>query len=246
MTAQPSSETGFDKWRNGITAATGNPAWNTWDCEIRMAVDEYNRHLNGVAGYRPLDWHLIKAMLWVESGAANAAWRSKPMQIGVPGDPGLASFLSGKEGGDLIIVPAWRTRLTMQTAKSIPAHNIRAGIGYLLMRMAMSEYRDVPGADRAVYHVTVKPGDSLDRIARLQGTTRESLRRLNPAAAVLRPGQILKYQKAAVQRVITAWRPITTSSIALRYNGGGDPNYAKKLDVALPLIRSGKPASCAQ
>ena len=29
------------------------------------------------------------------------------MQIGVPGDPGLASLLSTKEGGELILPPAW-------------------------------------------------------------------------------------------------------------------------------------------
>ncbi len=73
----------------------------------------------------------------------------------------------------------------------------------------------------------------------------ESLRNLNPGITALRPGQILKYQKASIQRVITAWRPITTSTIAQRYNGGGDLNYTKKLDVALTLVKTGTPA-CTQ
>lgn len=245
MTIQLAEKSGFDKWLDGIRVARGNLAWSMWDCEIRLAVDEYNRHLAGVAGYRPLDWYLIKAMLWVESGAASNEWRRKPMQIGVPGDPGLMAFLSGKEGGELIIPPAWKVRLTTQSAKSIPAPNIRAGIGYLLMRMAISEHRTVPHAGQHAQQVAVKPGDSLDRIARTYGTTVESLRNLNPGITALRPGQILKYQKASIQRVITAWRPITTSTIAQRYNGGGDLNYTKKLDVALTLVKPGTPA-CTQ
>ncbi|WP_454764001.1 LysM peptidoglycan-binding domain-containing protein [Cupriavidus campinensis] len=167
------------------------------------------------------------------------------MQIGVRGDPGLASFLSGKEGGDLIVTPAWKGRLTMQSARAMPTHNIRAGIGYLLMRMAIFEFRSMACADSRVYETTVKAGDSFDKIGKMQGTTIDNLKKLNPHVVMLRPGQILKYQKASHQRVITGWRVISTASIANRYNGGGDPNYVKKLDVALTLARNGSVALCA-
>lgn len=193
-----------------------------------------------------MDWQLIKAMVWVETGANNSEWNSKPMQIGVAGDPGLASFLSGNEGGDLILPPVWTARLTLESVRAIPAHNIRAGIGYLLMRMANFEYRTALAADTRTYEITVKPGDSLDKIARAQGSTIDTLRRLNPTAAVLRPGQVLKYQKAAIQRAITSWRHLSTTLMTQRYNGGGDPNYAKKLDYALSLGRTGKAARCGQ
>ncbi|MET1530396.1 peptidoglycan-binding protein [Burkholderia sola] len=162
MAVQVPSKTGFEKWQDGIDKAVGDTRWDSWDCEIRMAVDEYNRHLSGIAGYRPLDWQLIKAMLWVESGAADSEWNSKPMRIGVSGDPGLASLLSGNEGGDLILPPAWKGQLTMGSVRSMPAHNIRAGIGYLLMKTAHYEYRSVSNADVKIYEVIVKPGDSLD------------------------------------------------------------------------------------
>jgi len=211
-----------------------------------MAVNEYNRHLSGTAGYRSLDWRLVKAMIWVETGADNSEWNSKPMRIGVAGDPGMTSFLSGHEGGDLILPPAWKGRLTTGSVRTIPAHNIRAGIGYLLMRMADYEYRSVLGADSKVYEIAVKPGDSLDKIAKAQGSTVDTLRKLNPTAAVLRPGQVLKYQKASVQRVITSWRHMSTTLMAQRYNGGGDPNYAKKLDYTLSLVRKGRVVLCAQ
>lgn len=239
-------KTGFEKWQDSIDQAVGNTKWNTWDCEIQAAVNEYNRHLSGIAGYSSLDWQLIKAMVWVETGANNSEWNTKPMQIGVAGDPGMTSFLSGKEGGDLILPPVWKKNMTESSIRTMPAYNIRAGIGYLLMRMAYFEHRSVLGADTRVYEIAVKPGDSLDKIAKTQGSTVDTLRKLNPTATVLRPRQVLKYQKASIQRVITSWRPISIASIAQRYNGGGDPNYAKKLDYALSLVRNGKDALCAQ
>ncbi|MBR8131641.1 LysM peptidoglycan-binding domain-containing protein [Burkholderia ambifaria] len=246
MVTQAASKTGFEKWQDGINEAVGNPKWNTWDCEIQIAVDEYNRHLSGTAGYSPLDWRLIKAMLWVESGAANPEWNSRPMRIGVPGDPGLTSLLSDNEGGDLILPPAWKGRLTPSSARTLPAHNIRAGIGYLLMKMAHYEHRSILGADSRIYEITVKPGDNFDKIAKAQGSTVDTLKRLNPASAVLRPGQVLKYRKASVQRVITSWRTLSTTSIAQRYNGGGDPNYTTKLDYVLLALRKGDAVTCAR
>jgi hypothetical protein len=246
MATQAPAKTGFEKWQSGINSAVDNPKWAVWDCEIQMAVNEYNRHLSGTAGYVPLDWKLIKAMAWVETGADNSEWSLKPMQIGVSGDPGLASFLSGKEGGDAVLPLAWKGRLTTGSVRTIPAHNIRAGIGYLLMRMANFGDRTVTDVDVQIHEVKVKPGDSLDKIARAHGTTVEALRQLNPNAGVLQPGQVLKYRKAAVQRVIVGWRHISTALIAQRYNGGGDPNYAKKLAYALALVRKGKAALCTQ
>jgi len=112
--------------------------------------------------------------------------------------------------------------------------------------MASFEYRSSPDADTEVYEITVKPGDSLDKIAKAQGSTIDTLRGLNPTTTVLRSGQVLKYRKASVQRVITRWRPISTLLISQRYNGGGAPNYARKLDYALSLVRKGKVVVCTQ
>jgi hypothetical protein len=237
-------KTGFEKWQDGINRAVDNSKWNAWDCEIQMVVNEYNRHLQGTGAYVALDWHLIKAMLWTESGAEHAQWNTKPMQIGVAGDPGLTSLLSGHEGGELILPKAWKAQLTVGTVQINPTHNIRAGVGYLLMRMANFEYRTVVSTDTKIYEVKVKPGDSLDRIAKAQGSTPDLMKKLNPSAHVLQPGQVLTYQHASIKRVITSWWQISTTTIAQRYNGGGDPNYAKKLDYALSLIRIGKAAVC--
>ncbi|MGF6370831.1 hypothetical protein OKW40_003581 [Paraburkholderia sp. RAU6.4a] len=83
-------------------------------------------------------------------------------------------------------------------------------------------------------------------MARAQGTTIDTLKKLNPTATVLRPGQVLKYRKASVQNAVTSWRPMSAPVIAERYNGGGDPNYARKLDYALSMVRKGKVALCAR
>lgn len=151
------AKTSLSEWQDGLTRAVGDAKWHAWDCEIQAAVNEYNRHLSATAGYLSLDWRTIKAVAWIETGASHPQWRIKPLQIGVQGDPGLWSLLSGNEGGDLIIPPIWKSRLTMSSATTMPSHNIRAGNGYLLMRMANYEYHSVLDRDAKVYEVKVAP-----------------------------------------------------------------------------------------
>ncbi len=68
---------------------------------------------------------------------------------------------------------------------------------------------------------------------------------MNPTAtSLLRPGQKLKFQKASIKQLITGWRSTSTASVALRYNGGGDPNYARKLDYAMAAIEKKKVTVC--
>jgi hypothetical protein len=200
-------KTGFEKWQDGISKAAHDTKWNSWDCEIRSAVNEFNRHLADTPGYSALDWKLVKAMVWTETGAAHREWERKPMQIGVAGDPGLGALLSGDEGGDLIIPPVWQKQLTAGSARTIPRHNIRAGIAYLLMRMANYEHR-------------------------------------RPDVSPLQPDRSVARRRARPQRVIAGWRIISTDTIARRYNGGGDPNYAQKLEFALSIMRNGQEVTC--
>lgn len=137
----------------------------------------------------------------------------------------------------MILPPVWKGQLTISSVRSSATYNIRAGIGYLLMKMANYSYQSVSGSDTKVYQVMVKQGDSFDKIAKAQGSTIEILYKLNPRARVLRPGQALNCQKASVRRVITSWQTISTTFISKHYNGGRDMLYAKKLDYALSLIR---------
>lgn len=240
MATQAAPKSGFDKWKEGVDRAPGDARWNLWDREIQSAVSDFNQHLATTPGYRPLDWRTIKAIIWVESGAGNPQWHIKPMQIGVVGDPGMDSLLYGNEGGNLILPPIWRERLTTVSVRTVPAHNIRAGVGYLLMRMAEYEYHSMPTADTTLYEVTVKPGDSLDKIARVNGSTTEVMARLNPAAAILQTGQVLRVQRASTQRVISGWRPLSTALIFKRYNGGREATYVRKLEIVLEMQRNEK------
>lgn len=246
MAESNNHKSGYEKWQDYIDGAKGDSTWDDYDCEIQAAVNEFNNHLSDVAGYTRLDWHFIKAMIWVETGAKSNDWKTKPMQIGVTGDPGLSSLLSGNEGGDLILPPLWMNRLNAGSARTIPSYNIRAGIGYLLMRMANFDIKSVMDADNKLYEVVVKHGDSLDKIARTQGSAVEVMKKLNPTAHVLHPGQTLKYRKAAMKKVVIGWKAISTTNIAFYYNGNRDPVYAKKLDYALVGVRNRGEATCKQ
>jgi LysM repeat protein len=225
--------TRLEKWQDGIDAA--DRAWDSYDTHIRSTVEQYNAHLTrSTPAYFPLDWQLVKAMIWTETGARDPGWLSRPMQIGNPGDPGLGVMRRGEEGSNLIVPPALRGSFLSATTN--PRSNIEAGVGYLLTRMAQTEIRSVPEPGSSVYDITVKAGDSLSRIAKIEGSTEAMLKQLNPGAHALRPGQVVKCQKATMRRVVTGWRIINTASIAA-YNGRGDARYREKLDYALRAMR---------
>jgi hypothetical protein len=240
---EPARKSGYEKWQDGIDDANAN--WDVHDCEIRSSVDEYNRHLGRSPGYVPLDWKIVKIMLWVETGAKDPLWKSRPMQIGNARDPGLTSLLFGNEGGALIIPPSIRRGLSLDGVRSDPKQNIRAGIGYLLMRMASYAYKSVLNADATVHEVTAMAGDNIARVAKAQGSTPEVMKKLNPSVGIVHAGDVLKYQKASVERVITGWNPLSSGSIAQRYNHG-DPLYAKKFQYAASSIARRVEASCAR
>ncbi len=50
MAVQAPPKTGLEKWQDGLNAAAGNEKWDAWDCEIQLAVNEYNRHLSRTQG----------------------------------------------------------------------------------------------------------------------------------------------------------------------------------------------------
>ncbi|SCX56730.1 LysM domain-containing protein [Variovorax sp. EL159] len=232
---QATSEPDTSGWERSIDKADNE--WDSHDCDVREAVHEYDMHLSQTPGYVPLDWKMVKAILWVETGAKRAQWKTRPMQIGNTGDPGLQALLGNSDGGELILPPSYRRSLSIDGVRRTPIHNIRAGIGYLLLRMTNFSFQSVLDADTRTYDVAVRSGDNLSSIARAQGSTPEVMKKLNPSAHVLRPGDVLRYQKASIQRVITGWKPITASGVAAYYNAGGDAVYAKKLSYALAAVR---------
>ncbi|WLI88542.1 LysM domain-containing protein [Massilia sp. R2A-15] len=150
----------------------------------------------------------------------------------------MRALLSDKEGGTLIIPDEYKDKLTIATVASTPRMNICAGVGYLLMRLATYAIATVPyERDKKTYEVAVKAGDSIDRIARANSTTIDTIKSLNAGIHTLHAGQTLKYRKAAVQKIIVRWSMAPPSTIASRYNIG-DPDYARKLEYCLAVMRS--------
>ncbi|MBO9651251.1 MAG: LysM peptidoglycan-binding domain-containing protein [Variovorax sp.] len=238
METRARNQTGYEKWRNGIDRADSR--WDEYDGVIREVIGSYSRHLAARGGYRPLDWRIVKAMLWTETGPHSKEWGSRPLRIGVPGDPGLRALLSGREGGELIMSPT--CRVIASEAQILPRANIRAGVGYLLMRLAEYGFETVVAPDARIFEVAVRRGDTLERIARANGSTTAVLASLNPhATRMLREGMLLRCQRASTQKVVTGWRSPSYRTVALRYNGGGDPLYAQKLEYAMNVIRRREP-----
>jgi LysM repeat protein len=81
----------------------------------------------------------------------------------------------------------------------------------------------------------IKGGDSLEKIAATVGTTKQNLIDLNPnAAGTIFPKQKLSYQKAAIKATGFS---VTAMRLQIYYNGGGDPNYAEKIDYCMDVIK---------
>jgi LysM repeat protein len=229
-------------WKNTVDAGVTDATWDAHDPIIQNEITAYNLKFLNNAGYTAVDWKICKAMVWVESGGpSSAAWTNRAMQIGNAGDQGLGVLQRG-EDASLLIMSAQLAAAVKNTAQVgiDPALNIKAGIAYLFTRMSLSEIRSVNTENPpTVRQYTVVHGDSLGVIAQKVGTTVEVLENLNPSAkGTIHPGNVLKYTKARRQRVISGWRDFTSmTTIADRYNGGGDPDYAAKLVYVLDLFK---------
>jgi hypothetical protein len=233
------------RWTATVDNGLTNSKWDEYDAEIRREVGEYNRRFSATPGYSNVDWYIIKAVVWVESGGPSSpVWSTRPMQIGNPGDPGYTTLMRGDEGSTVIMSDQLVKdlhRLSISTASL----NIRAGIAYLFTRMVKYKTTSIDDTeDTTIYEYKILPGDSFDKIANNKkvGTTVEVLRELNPKVNVLllRPGQIIKYRKARLGLVITGWKLFSSQNIAMLYNSGykkGDPNYAEKLAYVLGLFK---------
>lgn len=236
-----------------------NDIRSQYDADIHHIVETFNRYLRKKypeSHYQDLDWRVIKAMIWVESGHKRSAWRFRPMQIGNIGDPGLKAVLylkktrlkNGKvhiqsEGAELIIPPDYAKNLTWKNKEKIrydPQLNIQAGVAYLLMRHAKFGYKTVTDLDTKKYTVTVKLGDSINKIAVSNHTTVNILKQLNPNLTKhnLQIGSQLRYKKAIIQRTVIGWYPMNFKSITKKYNVKGDRRYRQKLIYAFTEINS--------
>jgi hypothetical protein len=209
--------------------------WDQYDSIIEREVDAYNKRFS-----TKVDWTLIKAMVWIESGGLhNHAWKTRAMQIGNPGDKAYGVLKHGRENCPLIVSDALAHDIKHHSINE-PGLNIRAGIAYLYTRMARFALTTVPDAkDQEVHEYKVIPGDNFERIAHKVGTTVDTLTELNPQALILHPHQTIRYKKAKHRMKIVGWSEFSTQNIADRYNGGGDAVYKDKLDYVRGLLLPG-------
>lgn len=227
------------KWKDSVEPGVTDAAWDKYDSVIQTEISGYNLSLKDTPGYKTIDWKVVKAMIWVESGANSPAWSTAPMQIGVPGDPGLGVLQRGDNGSNLIMSTDLANRVkNTQKVTTDSNLNVQAGTAYLLTQMSKSDIKSVVD-DTAVLTYTVVAGDNLEKIAKKVGSTVDNLKDQNPGAgAMIHPKDVLKYQKATMKRQIVGWRDFTVmGNIADRYNGGGDPDYAAKLVYVLDLFK---------
>jgi hypothetical protein len=258
----PYDKNKLEKWERGISheVATDRSHWDEYDSQIQRVTAVYNRHLNGVAGYIPLNWEIVKAMIWVETGTSPIAWEKAPMQIGVNGDPGLRELLTSA-AGKLILPPEYAKVLTMANVPVDPTLNIEAGVGYLLKILATFGFvpDSAPAPFPSVAFSFASPTFSsslLEFLPPPPASTPFAFATLDaamPADAALFPFSMSpspadgthSSKKHAAKKIhskpkkhltIVGWKPFTLDYIARHYNAG-DGNYPGKLQYCLDIIQ---------
>ena len=222
-------------WLASMESGVKDVRWDNFDTSIKSEVTAYNVRFAGTAGFTPVNWLLVKAMVWNESGGPDhpsQAWAGRVMQIGNAGDPAYGVLRAGSEGASLVLPADLKTLLAKDDNVNRPEINVRAGIAYLYTRMALYGIHSVisPWAVCPAPTYTVLANDSFDRIAKKVGTTVENLQANNKVKpTALRPGMVLTYDPASMERYVSGWRKFQTAIVADRYNGGGDAEYSAKL-----------------
>ncbi len=236
-TVSDKPKTPYEKWQDTVNLGITDTTWDQYDATIKVAVSEFNlrlgKHSRFVEKPMPrLEWKWVKAIIWVESGGpSNPSWKTRPMQIGNPGDAGLGVLKRGEEASSIVMDAKLKASLAQINT---PMVNIKAGIAYLLNRLSLSDLKSLRSdVDKSQHEYTVVSGDNLSKIAKKNNTTVEELKKSNPAkVAMIKPGEKLKYYKARVERVIIGWHTVSASIIAQKYNVG-DPKYNKKLTYVI-------------
>ena len=242
----------LEQWKDIRKNAIGNPDWYVYDDYIRKLVSELNLHLStskNIENYKPLDWKLIKAIIWTETGATSASWKTRTMQIGNAGDRGIeeVTIPARPRKYNLIIPKTWNNFLIKKTSqiKTEPEYNIREGLALLMIKMAEPEKDKTVYDSQQEFIYEVVNGDiGYNSIAKKQGTTQGVLTLLN-GNKTLHPGDKLKYKKAHIEQYIPGWALFTPENIQIQYNGDpkkatasnpGDGNYAQKIKYIYDLI----------
>mgnify|MGYP003440246518 len=138
-------------FRRSLVDVFKHPAlWGEYDTAIKNGLLECAASLKTFNLQLPagLDWTMIKAMIWVETGGPNSynnAWFENPMQIGVLGkdgkplDPGAQVVAEAREKVPFLLPKSQYPDMTVKAIATNRWVNIKAGIAYLLNRLAKAE-----------------------------------------------------------------------------------------------------------
>ena len=206
-----------------------NSSWDGYDNTIKREVDSFNQSIKQkYPDFPGLDWRLVKAMLWQESGGPNTGkeWKTWPMQIGRrKSDLAIEDVIGGGYHTNLISLKPVRDEIARayRQHKMTPTLNIRAAVIYLCARAihGFDAEKNAPQLkDR------LEEGQSLSKFAEEHETTVENLEMLNPTIKgkekSLQPGKLI-YQKTK-----PVWSPWEWA--VHNYNSEKtDPNYVKKV-----------------
>lgn len=226
-------------WFNNLVkdVESGKHDWNLYDKDTPVIVSTYNANLGATPGYRPLDWRLIKAMTWVESGptARDDGWLRRPMQIGDPKDPGLDALLGPPPNqaahGALILPPLYKQTLTKSLARTNGRYNIIAGVGYLLQRFAI--FDTIP-AQRSSMLDFMKSTEEASLVLASVHSTRHPAQHStthHEASPQHQPPPTPKTKLA-----IVGWRLLTAETIGKLYNTKMS-DYGDRLDWCYRYIK---------
>jgi hypothetical protein len=221
-------------WKQTMDAAVKNKSAADYDSLIKTTLDDYTKRFGIVPQlWRLPDAKLFKAVVLVESGGpANPAWTKRAMQIGNPGDAALSVLRNKAQHSDLIVKAELQSRLADPKQFSIddPSLNIQAGMAYAFVRAAMFTTSWLTDSSN-LFSYKVKSRDSLYKIALNEHTGIEQIKTDNPTLAkVLQPGVVLKFHHGHYVTSISGWKPMDAKFFATQYNGGGDLDYAAKVD----------------
>lgn len=224
--------------------------WDKHDGIIQKVVAEMNQKFQvkhyDFSPFIPLDWKIIKAMVWVES--SGPSWQSReggvkpapafygpwPIQFGNSGDPGLGVIRDGAEHSHLISSKELRNELKKTMTAELC---IRGGVALVFHYAAI--YENAKIIDRqAVQHDTVRTKDTLSKIAARNQTLVEEITRASNLSekTILRVGQTVWFRSAHREWQLNGWKDWWIA--VTKYNGGGDPHYRSKVRAAYQAIVS--------
>lgn len=227
------------KWTATMDAAVADPRAAAYDQTVQSELRDYTARLGSTRGYVEPSFRLIKALLLIESGGpAASSWRGRVAQIGNPGDPGYGVLKAGAENSALVMSPDLRARLA-DTPINDPTLNVRAAIALIFAKAVQATTTSVVDpADPLMRQHVVGKGDSLSRIARIERSTVPDIRASNPAVSPsLHLKEKVNYHHASMVSQVSGWSTIDAGFLARKYNGGGDLDYADKLNYVLAHLR---------